>query len=105
MQHSLYLPVALVVIPIFAMANAGIPFDYRSFGASLLHPVTQGVLLGLMPDKFIGITGASWLALRLGFVSLPTGVTHASYCRSCYHGRDRIHHVYLYIGTLFYRLP
>lgn len=75
MQHSLHLPVALVVIPIFALANAGIPIDYRSFGASLVHPVTQGVLLGLMLGKFIGITGASWLALRLGFVSLPTGVT------------------------------
>jgi len=74
MERLLHLPVALLVIPIFALANAGISIDLDSFIANFSHPVTLGVLLGLMLGKFIGITGASWLALRLGFVSLPTGV-------------------------------
>jgi NhaA family Na+:H+ antiporter len=74
MERLLHLPVALLVIPVFALANAGISIDLGLFSASLSHPVTLGVLLGLMAGKFIGITGASWLALHLGLVSLPTGI-------------------------------
>jgi NhaA family Na+:H+ antiporter len=74
MERLLHLPVALLVIPVFALANAGISIDLGLFSASLSHPVTLGVLLGLMAGKFIGITGASWLVLHLGLVSLPTGI-------------------------------
>jgi len=59
------------VIPIFALANAGIALDFDSLGNTLAHPVTLGVSLGLVLGKFIGITGASWLVLKLGVATLP----------------------------------
>jgi len=40
---------------------------------TLSHPVTLGVGLGLIVGKFAGITGASWLALKLGIGQLPAG--------------------------------
>jgi len=53
--------------------NAGIPLQFGALGATLGHPVMQGVMLGLLLGKFIGITGACWLALRLGIGQLPSG--------------------------------
>ncbi|HHL45567.1 MAG TPA: Na+/H+ antiporter NhaA [Gammaproteobacteria bacterium] len=75
LEHSLHMPVAFLVIPIFAFINAGIPIDFDTFGETLMHPVTQGVLLGLVVGKFIGIAGASWLALKLGVAQLPAGTS------------------------------
>jgi Na+:H+ antiporter, NhaA family len=77
METSWHLPVALLVIPLFALANAGIPLHFESLGATLSHPVTLGAGAGLVLGKFIGITGASWLALRLGIGQLPSGTTLA----------------------------
>ena len=73
LEHSWHLPVAFVVIPIFALFNAGIPLHFNALGDTLTHPVMQGVLLGLLLGKFVGITGACWLALRLGICQLPSG--------------------------------
>ena len=71
LEHIWHTPVAYLVIPIFALANAGIPLDFGSFGETLTHPVMMGVSLGLVLGKFIGITGASWLVLKLGIAELP----------------------------------
>jgi NhaA family Na+:H+ antiporter len=65
--------VAFLVIPVFALFNAGIPLDFGSLRETLSHPVTLGVGLGLIVGKFVGITGASWLALKLGAGQLPAG--------------------------------
>jgi NhaA family Na+:H+ antiporter len=65
------MPVAYLVIPIFALANAGIALNFDSLGQTLNHPVTLGVVLGLVLGKFIGITGFSWLVLKLGLTELP----------------------------------
>ena len=65
------MPVAYLVIPIFALANAGIALDFDSLGATFTHPVMLGVSSGLVLGKFIGITGASWLVLKLGVAELP----------------------------------
>jgi len=73
LEHELHLPVALLVIPLFALANAGIPLDLAGMTATLTHPVTLGVMLGLVLGKFLGIAGMSWLAIRLGVGSLPAG--------------------------------
>jgi NhaA family Na+:H+ antiporter len=74
LEHYWHMPVAFVVIPIFALANAGIAIDVGALGATLNNPVMLGVMLGLILGKFIGITGASWLAIRLGLAILPRGV-------------------------------
>lgn len=68
-----HLPVAFVVIPVFSLFNAGIPIQISTLGETFTHPVMLGVMLGLLFGKFIGITGACWLALRLGIGQLPTG--------------------------------
>ncbi len=75
-EHALHQPVAWVVLPVFALANAGIHLD-GSVGDALTSPAGLGVLLGLLLGKPLGIFGASWLAVRLGLGSLPEGATWA----------------------------
>ncbi|HVK37421.1 MAG TPA: Na+/H+ antiporter NhaA [Candidatus Kapabacteria bacterium] len=74
MEHGLSKWVSFVIMPVFALANAGIVFEGDFFGALLL-PVTLGVALGLVVGKQIGITLFSWIAVRLGIGALPQGVT------------------------------
>ena len=71
LEHGLHMPVAFLVIPIFAFINAGIPMQFSDLGSTLMHPVTLGVTFGLVVGKFIGIVGLSWLALKLGIGQLP----------------------------------
>jgi NhaA family Na+:H+ antiporter len=71
LEHVWHMPVAYLVIPIFALANAGIPLEFGSLGDTLTHPVMLGVSLGLVLGKFIGITGVCWLMLKLGMAELP----------------------------------
>jgi len=73
-ETALHLPVAYMVIPIFALANAGIPVEFASFGSYLDNPITLGVLAGLLLGKPLGIVGMTWLTVRLGWASLPTGL-------------------------------
>ena len=73
LEHIWHLPVAFMVIPIFSLFNAGIPLQFSTLGESFSHPVMLGVTFGLLFGKFIGITGACWLALRLGVGHLPNG--------------------------------
>lgn len=71
--HIWHLPVAFLIIPVFALFNAGIPLEFGTLGETLSHPVTLGVGVGLLVGKFVGITGATWLALKLGIGQLPAG--------------------------------
>ena len=73
LEHSMHMPVAFLIIPIFALANAGIPINLSGIGETMSHPITLGVIVGLMLGKIVGIAGFSWLALRMGFGSLPAG--------------------------------
>ncbi len=71
LEHSLHLPVALLIIPIFALANAGIKIDFSSIGSTVLEPVSLGIIIGLIFGKVIGIFGVSWLAVKLKIAQLP----------------------------------
>ncbi len=73
LEQSWHLPVAFIVIPIFALFNAGIPLQLGTLDTTLGHPIFLGVMLGLLLGKFIGITGACWIALKLGVGQLPSG--------------------------------
>lgn len=74
MEHRLHGLVAYGIMPLFALANAGVVLGGDS-GLSLTHPVTLGVVLGLLLGKPIGVLLASWLAVRLRLAELPAGVT------------------------------
>ena len=74
LEHTLHLPVAYLVIPIFALANAGIPVDFSGFGQYFQHPITLGVLAGLLLGKPLGIAGFTWLTLKMGWATLPKGL-------------------------------
>jgi NhaA family Na+:H+ antiporter len=73
-EHKLHLPVAYIVIPIFALANAGIPIDFSAFGKYLSNPITLGVLAGLLVGKPLGILGFTWITVKLGWANLPVGL-------------------------------
>ncbi len=74
LEHQMHLPSAYFVIPIFSLANAGIPVDWSSFASIISHPVSIGVISGLLLGKLIGIVGFSWIAVRLGVSKLPPGL-------------------------------
>jgi Na+:H+ antiporter, NhaA family len=74
MEHTLSPWVTFLIIPLFALSNAAIDFHAIELGQTLSHPVTMGVMLGLVLGKFIGISCFSWLAVRLGIARLPAGV-------------------------------
>jgi len=71
LEHIWHMPVAYMIIPIFALANAGIPLSIDSLGQTMSHPVFLGVSAGLLLGKFIGITGVSWLLLKMNLAVLP----------------------------------
>lgn len=74
MEHHLSPWVTFGVIPLFAMANAGLDVLAMPFLDVVVQPVTLGVFLGLVLGKFFGISGFAWLAVRLGLAKLPSGV-------------------------------
>lgn len=72
-EHGLQPWVAFGIIPIFALSNAGVHLS-GNLADAFAHPVTLGVILGLVLGKPIGITLFSWLAVRLGLAAKPEGV-------------------------------
>lgn len=76
-EQALQLPVALLVLPSFALVNAGIPVNGAALLQVLTHPVGIGIVIGLVFGKFAGISSMCWVALRLGIGTLPAGVRFA----------------------------
>lgn len=74
LEHRLHPWSSLVIVPIFALANAGVVFDRQVLGDALASPLFQGILAGLVVGKLLGIAGATLLARRLGLAALPDGV-------------------------------
>lgn len=74
LEHAMHIPVAFLIMPLFALANAGIPIDSASVQQAVTDPVALGVMLGLVLGKLLGITGLTWMALRLGIGTLPEGM-------------------------------
>jgi NhaA family Na+:H+ antiporter len=73
LEHTLHPWTSLVVVPVFALANAGVVVSTSALGEAASSPVTWGVVLGLVVGKTAGITAAAWLGCRLGLAVLPTG--------------------------------
>ncbi|HIC96126.1 TPA: sodium:proton antiporter, partial [Candidatus Bipolaricaulota bacterium] len=66
------------ILPLFALANAGVALDHSL--SALAHPVSLGVIMGLLIGKPLGITLFAWLAVRSGLAAMPTGVTWRGIC-------------------------
>jgi NhaA family Na+:H+ antiporter len=71
MEHALLPWSSFVVVPIFALANAGVDFRGVDLWAAMTHPVALGVAIGLLVGKTIGITVFAFLAVRFGIARLP----------------------------------
>jgi NhaA family Na+:H+ antiporter len=72
-EAALHPLTSYVVVPLFALANAGIELSAEAVRRSATSRVTLGVILGLVVGKVVGITGASMLAVRAGLGRLPVG--------------------------------
>jgi NhaA family Na+:H+ antiporter len=73
-EHAVHPWVTFAIMPVFALANAGVAIG-ASAAASLGSPVPLGIVLGLVVGKQVGVFGASWLAVRTGLAALPAGAT------------------------------
>jgi len=74
LEHSLQPWVTFVVMPLFALSNAGVVLSGNPL-ATLLNPVSLGIILGLFIGKQVGITLAVWLLVKTGLAQLPHGLT------------------------------
>ena len=70
LEHALHPWVAFLIMPVFALANAGVPLDGIT-PASLLEPVPLGIALGLFVGKQVGVFLAVWIAVHIGVVERP----------------------------------
>ena len=73
LEHALAWPNAYVIVPLFALANAGVTIG-GAFSQQIRQPVAIGVLLGLVVGKQVGILVFAWAAVRLRLARLPLGV-------------------------------
>jgi NhaA family Na+:H+ antiporter len=73
LERSLNPWVAYLVVPVFALANAGVSLS-GNLGEALTQPVSLGIILGLLVGKSVGITLFSWFAVKIGIADLPYGV-------------------------------
>ncbi|MGH3349439.1 MAG: Na+/H+ antiporter NhaA [Nocardioides sp.] len=74
LQETLHVPTSYLIVPVFALANAGVDLRDGVLGEALTSPVTWGVVAGLVLGKTLGIGGAAYLATRLRIGRLPQGV-------------------------------
>ena len=74
LEHTLEPWVAFAIMPLFALANAGVRLS-RDVGAAFLDPVALGIVLGLVIGKQIGIGASCWVVVRFGLASLPSRST------------------------------
>ncbi|MES9970655.1 MAG: Na+/H+ antiporter NhaA [Candidatus Thiodiazotropha sp.] len=77
-EHGLHQWVALLIVPIFAFANAGVSLSGLTFD-SLLEPIPLGIAAGLFLGKQIGIMLFCGIAIMLGFAKLPSGASWSGF--------------------------
>ena len=74
LEHALHPVTAFFILPVFALANAGVHIRGNIF-EMILHPVSLGIIAGLVLGKFIGISLFSRLMVALKIAQLPEGVS------------------------------
>lgn len=76
MEHALSPWVSFFIMPVFALANAGVPF-LGKLGAEFTHPIPLGIILGLVVGKPLGIGALTWLSTVTGVAAPPQSVSWA----------------------------
>jgi NhaA family Na+:H+ antiporter len=72
LEHDLHYWVAFLILPLFAFVNAGV--DLRDISIDgMFSSVPLGIMAGLFIGKQLGVFGFVWIAIKLGFASLPKG--------------------------------
>ena len=74
LEHALHPWVVFAIMPLFALANAGVALG-GSITEALTNPVALGIVAGLVVGKQLGITLFAWLAVKTGISELPTGIS------------------------------
>src|SRR5690606_5633988 len=72
LEHSLHPVVSFIIMPIFALANAGVVI---SNDLSIINPVSLGIILGLFLGKQIGIVSFTYFAVKSGLAELPQNIS------------------------------
>lgn len=74
MEHALHGWVAFGIMPIFAVANAGVAISGDALSGLLASAVFWGIFFGLLIGKPLGIFSITWVAVRAGIAELPAGI-------------------------------
>jgi Na+:H+ antiporter, NhaA family len=75
LEHQLHPWTSFVIVPLFVLANAGVPLSGPAVSDALTSSVAGGIVVGLVVGKFVGVAGFTWLAARLRVARLPEGAT------------------------------
>jgi Na+/H+ antiporter NhaA len=75
LQYLFHPWTSFVVVPLFALANAGVEINGEVVASAVSSPITQGIVVGLVAGKLLGITAASWLATRRWLGGFPLTVS------------------------------
>jgi Na+:H+ antiporter, NhaA family len=75
LEHVLHPWTSFVIVPVFALANAGVTISADAVSDAVTSPIALGVVLGRVVGKLVGITGFTWLAVRLRVGVLPPGAS------------------------------
>jgi Na+/H+ antiporter NhaA len=74
LEHALHPWTSFVIVPIFALVNAGVSLTGDDLSNALSSPVTLGIVAGLVVGKLAGISLFAYAAQRIGFAEVPAGV-------------------------------
>lgn len=75
MLHALHGFSSYIIMPLFALVNAGVVVQGGTFVDEMMNPLSLGVICGLVIGKPLGIALSSYLSVKAGFAGLPTGAT------------------------------
>jgi NhaA family Na+:H+ antiporter len=75
LENALHPWTSFAVVPLFALANAGVTVSAGALADTVNSAVGGGIILGLVIGKPVGVTAAAWIAVRLGLGRLPDGVS------------------------------
>ena len=75
LENLLHPLTGFIILPLFALANAGVALSTESIGDAFSSGVTQGIAIGLVVGKIVGVTVFTLLAVKMGLCVLPAGTT------------------------------